>query len=404
MAEAPSTRIARLIVCDAQGAPLGVTPDISVPSAWWVQVEPIVTAARHELGLAVIVLRLLTVERGTGGSPDRTTYLAEAAGPHPSLTPAARETFDAAMRPQRFRMPWARPGGPAAQLRWAEATLAERGIRLTGPGIQVRAWNLSSIWRLPTTAGTVWLKAVPPFFAHEGAVIEHFAGFAVPPLLGRAEGVVLLADVAGEDLYAPEDDPAIAMIDALLEIQRGPGADVDALSALGLPDWRLPALAPPAHRLLELRAADLDQGERHALGALVESFDQRDRDLAACGIPDALVHGDFHPGNTRGANGDVTILDWGDSGVGHPLLDLAAFTERMPAPQREVVQAHWITRWEREAPGSEAARAAALISPVGALRQAVIYRGFIDHIEPDERIYHETDDLLWLRRTAALLA
>jgi hypothetical protein len=36
-------------------------------------------------------------------------------------------------------------------------------------------------------------------------------------------------------------------------------------------------------------------------------------------------------------------------------------------------------------------------------RMAVIYRRFIEGIEPVERRYHEADGAAWLRRTAALL-
>jgi len=28
------------------------------------------------------------------------------------------------------------------------------------------------VWQLPTAQGSVWLKVVPPFFAHEGRVIS----------------------------------------------------------------------------------------------------------------------------------------------------------------------------------------------------------------------------------------
>ncbi len=403
MAEASPSRIARLTVCDTAGSILGTTREFTVPSPYWGDVEPLVSAARDELGQQITVLRLLEVERSADDAPDRTAYLVEASG---TIGDLATPTGSAAraLQPQRFRMPWAEPGGPARQLSWAEASLDAQGIRLAAPAVQVRTWNLSSIWRLPTNAGTVWLKAVPPFFAHEGAVLERFAGFAVPELLARADGVCLLADVAGDDLYQPTDQQAVAMIDALMAIQRGPGADVDALLSLGLPDWRVASLARPAAHTLAIRATELEGAQRRALEALIDGLDARQRELTACGIPDSLVHGDFHPGNVRGAGPDVTILDWGDSGVGHPLLDAAAFTERMPSAQRAIVEAHWTRRWREAIPGSDPVRAARLIAPVAALRQALIYRHFLDHIEPDERIYHETDDVLWLRRTAALLA
>jgi hypothetical protein len=37
-------------------------------------------------------------------------------------------------------------------------------------------------------------------------------------------------------------------------------------------------------------------------------------------------------------------------------------------------------------------------------RQAVIYRGFLDAIEPDERVFHAADPGLWLARAALLAA
>jgi hypothetical protein len=42
-----------------------------------------------------------------------------------------------------------------------------------------------------------------------------------------------------------------------------------------------------------------------------------------------------------------------------------------------------------------------VIRPVAALRQALIYRSFLDGIEPGERQYHESDVPFWLRRAAA---
>ena len=53
--------------------------------------------------------------------------------------------------------------------------------------------------------------------------------------------------------------------------------------------------------------------------------------IAACGVPDTLVHGDFHPGNVVGPTDAYVLLDWGDSFVGNPLIDELAFTERLDA-------------------------------------------------------------------------
>ena len=125
--------------------------------------------------------------------------------------------------------------------------------------------------------------------------------------------------------------------------------------------------------------------------------------IASCGLPDTLVHGDFHPGNFRGTAGRLVLLDWGDSGIGHPLLDQPAFLTRVAAGHVQAVRAHWEQQWRAALPGCDPARCSELLAPVAAARQAVIYQKFLDNIEPSERVYHRNDPADWLRRTAALL-
>jgi hypothetical protein len=88
--------------------------------------------------------------------------------------------------------------------------------------------------------------------------------------------------------------------------------------------------------------------------------------------------------------------------VGHPMLDEPAFLERLSPADQLVARDVWARRWQREVPGCEPDRAASLLAPIGALRQALIYQAFLDGIEPDERIYHASDPALWLARAAAL--
>jgi hypothetical protein len=92
------------------------------------------------------------------------------------------------------------------------------------------------------------------------------------------------------------------------------------------------------------------------------------------------------------------LLDWGDCGIGNPLLDQSTFVEWSRPDERRPIEEHWVGTWRRAAPGSDPARAAALLAPIGALRKAVIYRCFLDGIEADEQIYHRDDPATWLRR------
>ena len=84
---------------------------------------------------------------------------------------------------------------------------------------------------------------------------------------------------------------------------------------------------------------------------LTERLPERLAALDACGIPETLVHGDFHPGNWRFDGHSLVLLDWGDSGIGHPMLDLSAFEERVPDEVRPRVRATWVDAWGVRAPG-----------------------------------------------------
>lgn len=173
------------------------------------------------------------------------------------------------------------------------------------------------------------------------------------------------------------------------------------LLALGLPDYSWPSLGPALADLVERHGHLVDRPARKALDRLVSELEARFAALDACGLPDTLVHGDFHPGNFRAGPDSLVLLDWGDSGVGHPLLDLPAFFDAAPEGAREAVRQLWRSRWAKAVPGSDPVRAEELIGPIADLRQALIYQRFLDGIEPSEHVYHQADVPEWLRKAAA---
>ena len=161
----PGRRVT-LVLCTRDGAVLGSVPPFDVPVPWWQEVNDVVSAARDVHGLDVVLLRLLTTN-GPASSGGDVTFLAEVAAPPAFALAPWTDPTTADDHP--LRQSWARPGGPAADLAWADAALARRGTPRIGPGVQMRTWNLSSLWRLRTASGVAWLKVVPSFFAHEGA-------------------------------------------------------------------------------------------------------------------------------------------------------------------------------------------------------------------------------------------
>ena len=394
---APPERSAELVLVSPAGDVVGSLPPVAVRTPWWPEAAPVVEAVHERFRIGVVVLRLLDAEHASppGG---RVTYLAETADRVPDARP-----WDGVLDDHPLRMPWARPGGPAADLAWADATLRTNGLRRTGVATQIRTWNLSSLWRLPVDGGFAWLKHVPPFFAHESAVIRRLAGEAVPTLIGADAGRSLMREIPGEDHYDAGVDvlgPAISM---LVSLQARWAGRVGELLDMGLPDWRAQPLTAGIHDVLDRTAGELAPADVAALRAFVDDLPARFDAVADCGIPDTLVHGDFGPGNLRGDGDSLTLLDWGDSGIGHALLDVPAMLDRAPADAGEALGQRWALDWQAAAPGSDPSRAAWLLRPIGAARQAVIYQKFLDNIEPSEHPYHRADPADWLGRTAALL-
>lgn len=404
-------REVHLLLVDDAARPLGLLGPVAAGTPWWPDVEPVVRTVRERWDLDVQVLRVLSASSRPADEPGGAaggvvTYLAQCGqATSVPLRPVPDDVVEAALADEPLRAPWAHVGGPGRIASWADAVLTARGTPRTGPVEQVKTWNLSSILRVPTDAGPVWCKSVPTFFAHEPAVIELLAarGHAdlVPQVLGRdaATGSMLLADLPGSDQWAAPLERLVQMVQAVVDLQHDSTAWLGDLRATGLPDWRGPALVAALTTLC--RRPDvrepLTDVERSALDGLVDALPVVDHTLAACGLPDTLVHGDLHPGNWRYGSRGLVLLDWGDSGVGHPLLDGPAFLERVPAEHRSTVLAAWAERWQHHVPDADVERAVRVVEPLAALRQALIYQGFLDRIEPDEHVYHRADVPHWIR-------
>ncbi|MEO3928038.1 aminoglycoside phosphotransferase family protein [Micromonosporaceae bacterium B7E4] len=401
------TRTVLLHLLDGDGRPLGVLPEYDVPAPWWQEVADVVAGARARYGIDVSVLRLLHTDRPAphGGTVDYLAQLDPGARVPPGV-PLAPSDVDLSAEP--LRAPWAVPGGPAASLRWAAAELHRAG-RGAHRAVPQRAWNLSAIWRLdepgpglngPAGGGApVWLKQVPGFFAHE-AVLLRWLGTAVPdlaPVLLAADGCgrMLLEHVPGEDGYGldPAGRDAIAADQHL--IQLASAAQVETLVASGVPDRRGAALARTVRDRLTAHGAELAP-----VRPLLDGLADRMAEVARCGLPDVLVHGDLHPGNVRIAGDRRVIIDWGDAFVGHPGFDILRLTEALdPEPADRLLRA-WDRRWQSSVPGSAPARAVELLRPVAALRMAAVYADFLSRIEPSERVFHAADVPAYLDRAA----
>ena len=374
-------------------------PPVALELPWWPEADDLVTAVRERDGIEITVLRLLHTasDRISGGE---VTYLAET--DRPPLVTLVSWPGDP-LADHALRQTWAHPGGPAELLAWADERLGRAGLDRTGRAQQMRTWNLSALWRIPTRGGRVWLKAVPDFFAHEGAAIDWIGVPVAPRLIDFDAGRALLVDIEGPTNHEVRDPESLwPMVELLTSLQHRALDRLPELLALGVPDRRLPTVVDRAAAVVEGWGSSLQPAERRSLAAVVAGLPARVAAIADCGVPDTLVHGDFHAGNVAGRPGGYVILDWGDSFVGHPLLDELAFVERLPPAVQVAARGWFVDAWRRAVPGSQPARAIELLEPLVSLEAAAMYARFCAAIEPDERIYHASDVVRMLRRAAAL--
>ncbi|MFI5953430.1 aminoglycoside phosphotransferase family protein [Cryptosporangium sp. NPDC051539] len=374
---------------------LGEIGPFEVDVPWWAEVAPVVSVLERELGVPVTVLRLLSVEGSDGARDGHVTYHVEASA-RPSRPLRAAVFRDP---PEPLRLPWATREGITGLLDWAAGF-----VTLTGRAVQHKSWNLAALFRLPTAAGPVWLKATPPFAADEATAIATIAAVdptLVPEVLAAAPGRLLLADIPGEDLWQASDAQVTSTVSRWVAAQAalatGPAGNPDFSSA-GLRDGRPSLLAARIEGLLVRLAPELPAETT----ARARALNARWAALSACGLPDTLVHGDFHPGNWRGTPGSPPrVIDFADAYWGNPVQDGLRAIDYLPGERRDTATAAWVGAWREHAPGADPERALTLGEPLAHLAYAVRYQEFLDGIEPDERIYHDGDPAASIRHALA---
>jgi Ser/Thr protein kinase RdoA (MazF antagonist) len=391
---------------------LGTVGPFAVDSPWWADVEPVAAHLRHVLGRNVAVVRLVDVAGGISPRDGHVTYHAELLEPSPSLSPVAPGNTEGIRTAAAWRAPWATGDGIRGALGWAAERLGEPDAGVASRAEQVKTWNLSVLFRIPTATDPVWLKVTPAFSAHEPAVtalIGTVDGSLVPPVLAddRERRRTLLAHVPGVDCWDASPQLIHATVTRWVSAQAAlarlpqPPAEV-------LPDRRTGTLVEGLACLLDGDAGtQLDARERAAARTLLGTLPERIAALDDCGIPNSIVHGDFHPGNWR-SNTDsdsdtrtAVLVDFADSFFGHPAHDGERLRAFVGPDRAAAVTDAWCEAWATRVDGCEPERALELVRPLQALSGAILYQRFLDHIEDSERRYHEGDPAAGIRLALA---
>lgn len=278
--------------------------------------------------------------------------------------------------------PWSRAGWWNRTVDWIAAQL---------PGTepleveQVRAWGISTVLRVSDPHGTRhWFKGVCEHFGREVAITEtlHRAapGFVAPVLAtDRDEYRMLLGDLP--DVAAGEPASHVTAYPRLRELQRALGDAADELVAAGAvvrPLSEVPAAF--AAVLADPEVAEWHDCSPERVAHVVAWVERAVDEVAALGIPDVLVHGDFHPGNVATlADGTRVIFDWSDAAISAPFVDVPTWLSWLEddPDERTRVWESFAAQWTDVLPAGEWLARRSLFEGIAGAYHVVSYAGII---------------------------
>lgn len=302
--------------------------------------------------------------------------------------------------------PWEQPGWYDAMLSWSREQLGLRSISLARQPVLVKARTWACVYLLPTSAGSVYFKAVNWRFQHEIALTETL--FRVAPAAStavlaadRSLGWMLLGDAGSmlrglvttaADLHHWE-----TVLPMYAQLQIDAASRADELVLLGVPDRRLrhlPRLYPMIldRSLLRLgEGSGVTENELERLAALQPTVEALCAELAAVGLPETAQHDDLHDNNVFVLDGQYRVCDWGDACVSHPfftlLVTLNSVSDRLglPATSPEIARLRdaYIEPWTAFAPRRELLGALPAALRLAMLSRALTWRMVLLEATPE---------------------
>ena len=261
--------------------------------------------------------------------------------------------------------------------------------------MHVQPW--STVFRVPTSDGAVYVKCCGPTQRHEprltallhrefpGLVTEVLALHPTRPWMLVAEGGQKLGEVhSGDALLRAWRE----MLPRYAQLQRDITPRTSEIIAFGAPDRRAAKLVAGFDEVVAnepeisgQRSDRLVAEERRALVALRPRLAEGFKALAALGIDDTLNHDDLHQNNVLVRDGRTVIFDWGDACVSHPFLTLAV-TLRFAAQKTGraehsgeilAIRDAYLEPWSDRASTSELRDAAELGRRIGEVSRALTF-------------------------------
>jgi hypothetical protein len=236
-----------------------------------------------------------------------------------------------------------KPGWLREVFGWINQQIAPFGRRTTGPFRQLNASPTFSLLRIETNGPPLWFKAVGQPNLREYpitcALSKHFPAFVPHVIATHKEWNAWLA-AEGSGAHPDENSDFQAWLTitmTLADLQLASFGQGLHLIDAGCRDVRVCALVDLVKPFLESMAALMEQQRKvspaplsyQELMELAGPLREALAILEDSGIPNALGHLDFNPGNILVSLNRCVFLDWAEACVGHPFLTFEYLLENL---------------------------------------------------------------------------
>ncbi len=227
---------------------------------------------------------------------------------------------------------WISAAGFSGYLEWAIATLAEQGYSLCGAIQQIKNAYVSSIFKLPTNKGMLYLKISASVYVNNTATEQ-----------------IMTADMGGTPIFVAVSPDGLASITKEMS-----GEDCQSGSPAQYKNWlmewgnrqvctinsniysltdctpqklldEIPNFPNRIKKIYEIVGRPFDIQQYELLKSKLASVRAALTHLCAYPIPNAVCHADIRPGNVRITDSAEILYDWGMAFWGHPFYDAIHF-------------------------------------------------------------------------------
>lgn len=224
---------------------------------------------------------------------------------------------------------------------WADERLAAARIERTGDVEQPHLRPWSTLLRIPTGEGPVWLKACGGGTAFEAGLYEVLARVApdrvlAPLAVDTERAWILLPDGGaslGERLEGEELLDALEVaLPRYAQLQLDLAPHLEEVLEAGVDDMRPAALPGRFEEALDAARgyARSDARVIERIEAFRETYREMCDELAQSPLAPSVDHNDMHPGNVLGDLTRTRFYDWGDAVVAHPFASMLVALQFVP--------------------------------------------------------------------------